>query len=211
MSKIRTLIVEDQALNARLFEMILASSEQFVHAGTVKNATLAPVHCARGDVDLVLMDVYTELGSDGLTAAEIIKQEYPQIKIIVVTGIPEVSYISRARAAGVESFWYKEATDTELIDVMIRTMEGESIYPSETPLIRLGDVDSHDLTKKELEVLRLIVQGDTNVEIAEHLTLSVETVKVHVKSLLSKTGFRTRTELAVRARESGLVIPRSEQ
>ena len=211
MSKIRTLIVEDQTLNARLFEMILASSEQFVHAGTVKNATLAPVHCARGDVDLVLMDVYTELGSDGLTAAEIIKQEYPQIKIIVVTGIPEVSYISRARAAGVESFWYKEATDTELIDVMIRTMEGESIYPSETPLIRLGDVDSHDLTKKELEVLRLIVQGDTNVEIAEQLTLSVETVKVHVKSLLSKTGFRTRTELAVRARESGLVIPRNEQ
>ena len=204
---VRVLIVEDQELTAQLFESFLHNSENYVHAGTVKNAELAPVYCAGGEVDMILMDVYTELGASGLEAATVIKKDYPGIKIIIVTSMPEVNYIKRAREGGVESFWYKEAGEHQLIDVMNRTIAGESVYPDKTPQIQLGLTTSYELTERELDVLRELVRGDTNQEIADKLFLSVATVKDYVKSLMTKTGFRTRTELAVRARELGLVIP----
>ena len=120
--------------------------------------------------------------------------------------MPECSYLERARAIGVESFWYKEDANTDLLDVMARTMRGESIYPSATPELRLGPASSCEFTARELEVLREMTGGDTNSEIAERLHMSVATVKSHILSMLGKTGFRNRTELAVRARESGVVI-----
>ena len=89
---------------------------------------------------------------------------------------------------------------------MDRTMAGESIYPDTTPRLKLGDAASDRFTERELEVLRLVVAGETDAGIAEKLFISIRTVKQHIQTLREKTGFRNRTELAVRARESGLVI-----
>lgn len=200
------LIVEDDKMIAEMLRMYIESVDRYRLVKIVENALLAPVHCAHGEVQLILMDVYTQLGADGIAAAEVIKKESPEIKIIIITGMPEFSYIKRAREAGVESFWYKEADKEELLELMDKTMAGESVYPTETPLTPFGLTSNKELTDREVEVLRGVVRGDTNAEISEKLFLSVETVKMHVKSLLSKTGFRTRTELAVRARETGLVI-----
>ena len=95
---------------------------------------------------------------------------------------------------------------------MDRTMAGERIYPDSTPSLKLGNVPSEKFTDREIEVLRLVVAGETDAVIAEKLFLSVRTVKQHIQSMRDKTGFRNRTELAVRARESGLVIndPKTE-
>ncbi|MBQ6734208.1 MAG: response regulator transcription factor [Lachnospiraceae bacterium] len=200
------LVVEDQDLIAQMFETMIASSGAYHLCGRVRNADLAPVWCLKGGIDLILMDVYTELGASGLEAAAMIKEEFPRIKIIVVTSMPEVSFLRRAREAGVESFWYKEGARASILDVMNRTMAGESVYPDRTPRIRFGEIFSDDLTERELDVLREIVRGSTNAEIAESLCLSAATVKSYVNEIMSKTGFRTRTGLAVKARELGIVI-----
>ena len=89
---------------------------------------------------------------------------------------------------------------------MRRTAAGESVYPQDAPELFLGLASSRELTGRELEVLREMTGGYTNTEIAERLHMSVGTVKAHILSMLEKTGLRNRTELAVRARESGLVI-----
>lgn len=204
------LVVEDEDLNAQMFEAIIEASGRYRLSGKVKNALLAPVYCHRG-IDLVLMDVWTELGESGLEAAAVIKREFPHVKVIIVTSMPEVSYIARARESGVESFWYKNGSQEKLVDVMDRTMAGEQVYPDKAPVQQIGQIKSHDLTARELDVLREVVRGDTNQEIAERLFLSVETVKSHIKEMMSKTGFHTRTELAVRARESGIVVPEKKE
>ncbi len=85
-------------------------------------------------------------------------------------------------------------------------MAGEHIYPDSTPHLKLGDVTSEQLSERELEVLRLVVAGETDGSIAEKLYMSTRTVKQHIQSMRDKTGFRNRTELAVRAREIGLII-----
>ena len=189
-----------------LFELRIQASERFEVALSIDNAALADVYCLRFPVDLILMDVLTRGGESGLDAAERIKRTFPQMKIIIVTSMPECSYLSRAREIGVESFWYKEEQRESLLDVMTRTMAGESVYPDATPELQLGLASSYKFTSRELEVLREMTGGDTNQEIAERLHMSVATVKTHILNMLEKTGFRNRTELAVRAREIGLVI-----
>jgi len=85
-------------------------------------------------------------------------------------------------------------------------MAGEHIYPETTPPLQLGNITSELLTDRELEVLREVVAGETDAAIAEKLHISLRTVKGHIQTMRAKTGFRNRTELAVRARDSGLII-----
>ncbi|MBQ9511606.1 MAG: response regulator transcription factor [Lachnospiraceae bacterium] len=203
----RVLLVEDQDITAKLFETFLTASGRYLVAGILKNADIAPAYCAKEGVELVLMNVYTELGASGIEAAAAIKRDHPAIRIVIITSLPEVSYINRAREAGVDSFWYKEAGDAALLEICDRTMAGESVYPPGTPPTQLGLIKSTELTDRELDILRELARGSTNNEIAQRLHLSVNTVRDYMKIMLSKTGFHTRTEIAIRAREAGLVIP----
>ena len=200
------LIVEDQDIPRELFEIYIKSSDSFCHLLSISNAAAALSVCANNKVDLILMDVMTELDHSGLDAAEKIKKLYPDVKIIVVTSMPEYSWLARAREIGVDSFWYKDGQKEGILDVMERTMAGEHIYPDETPLIRIGCATNHDFTERELDVLKELTTGDTNAEIAGRLFISVATVKSHIQHLMEKTGFKTRTELVSEARGLGIVI-----
>ncbi len=202
----RVLVVEDQEMPRQLFEIFINSSDDFEHVGSVANAGLALSMCRNQKIDLILMDVMTELGHSGLEAAAEIKQVFPEIKIIIVTSMPEYSWLERARKTGIESFWYKDGKKTAILDVMSRTMAGESVYPDTTPLIAIGNSSNHEFTERELDILRELTTGDSNSEIGERLNISASTVKYHVENLLSKTGFHTRTELAAEARSLGIVI-----
>ncbi|MBQ7565507.1 MAG: response regulator transcription factor [Oscillospiraceae bacterium] len=199
------LIVEDQDIPRALFEIYIKSDERFCHLLSISNAAAALSVCRCNRVDLILMDVLTELGHSGLDAAEEIKRQFPAIRIIIVTSMPEYSWLARARRIGVDSFWYKDGHKDSLLDVMARTMAGESIYPDNTPLLRIGETTNHAFTERELDVLKELTTGDTNAEIAERLGISVATVKSHILHMLEKTGFKTRTELVSEARGLGIV------
>ena len=202
----KVLIVEDQNIPRELFKIYIDSSEDFEHLLSISNASSALSICKNNKVDLILMDVMTDLGHSGLDAAEEIKNQYPDIKIIIVTSMPEYSWLSKARRIGVDSFWYKDGQKDSLLDVMKRTMLGEHIYPDKTPLIQIGNATNHDFTERELDILKELVTGDTNSEIAKRLFISVATVKSHIQHLMEKTGFKTRTELVAAARGLGIVI-----
>lgn len=200
------LIVEDQAMPRQLFEMFVGMSENYRLVKSILDADMTEYYCERNRIDLILMDICTAMDSNGLDAAACIKKRFPRIKIIIVTSMPEYSYLDRARKIGVDSFWYKEVNEEPILSLMDRTMAGEHIFPDTTPEIRFGLTSSYDLTERELEVLREMTSGGTNTEIAERLYLSPGTVKTHIQNMLQKTGFKTRTELAVQARQTGLVI-----
>lgn len=200
------LIVEDDPMARHLLEIYIANSDKYNHVQSVESAALAEFCCRTNKVDVILMDVCTAMNASGLDAAEKIKKSFPHIKVIIITSQPECSFIDRANAVGVDSFWYKNSDADEIISVIDRTMSGERVYPDSSPSLKLGDIFSEELTDRELEVLRELVAGESDAAIAEKLFMSLRSVKGHIQSMREKTGFRNRTELAVRARESGLII-----
>jgi two-component system vancomycin resistance associated response regulator VraR len=200
------LIVEDDPMARKLLEIFVSTSDNYRLVPSIDSAAIAELYCMTTPIDLILMDVCTAMDSNGIEVAKKLKKNYPQIKIIIITSQPEYSYIAHARSIGVESFWYKEPTAEALLKIMDRTMTGESVYPDSSPVTRLGAALSNDFTERELEVLRELVSGKTDAAIAETLCISATRVKQHIQRIREKTQFANRTELAVRARESGLVI-----
>lgn len=200
------LIVEDQRMPRELLEIHINSSSNYKLVGSITNADTAIKVCQNQDIDLILMDVLTDLGSNGLDASEEIKEQFPNIKIIIVTSMPEASWLSRAKDIGIESFWYKETDKESILSVMDRTMAGESIYPLDTPEVKIGLTTNHQFTDREIDVLRELLTGDSNSVIAQRLDISAGTVKTHIQHMLEKTGFKTRTELAAHARALGIAI-----
>ena len=200
------MIVEDDPMASKLLEIFVKESDRYSVAHTIDNASMAEMYCLKNPIDLILMDVCTAMNANGLDAAAKIKKSFPRIKVIIMTSQPECSFIDRARSIGVDSFWYKESTAEKVIEVMDRTMNGESVYPDTTPTLQLGNAKSSECSPKELEVLRELISGESDAVIADKLHMSLRTVKAHIQTMRDKTGFRNRTELAVRARECGLVI-----
>lgn len=204
--KYQVMVVENQKMPKDLFVHMISESEKYEVALTLENASIADVALLKYDIDLILMDVITENGANGLVASEKIKKSYPNIKIIIVTSMPEFSYLERAKNIGIEGFWYKEGTEESILSIMDRVMNGEIVYPDKTQKVTVGLATSEEFTYRELEILRLMTGGYSNVEIAQRLKVSPGVIKNHVANMLVKTGFRSRTQLAVRARETGLVI-----
>ncbi len=203
----KVLIVDDQSLPQQMMAHIVSGSDRYEIVACLNTARIADSYCARGPVDLILMDVVMNDGSNGIEAAARIKASYPQVKIIIVTSMPDSSFLKLAREAGVDSFWYKEVQEEPMLELMDRTMAGEHVYPDHPPATRLGFAKNTELTEREKEVLRLLAEGLTDKEIAEQLHLSVTTVRYHVGNLMNKTGYFSRTALAVNAVLSGMVVP----
>ena len=203
----RVLIVDDSVTVRTLFESIIEESGEYSLAGSLENAKAALPFCMRSPVDLILMDVYTKDRENGLEAAREIKKEFPDIKIIISTSLPEESFLEKAHDAGCESFWYKEVGEYKLLDVMNRTMRGEHVYPDATPAVSVGLAKSVEFTPMEMKVLRELCNGKLNKDIAKELCMSENTVKFHINNMLQKAGYSNRYQLAIDAVEQKLIVP----
>lgn len=203
----QALIVEDQRIPREYMERLITEGGKYALAASVSGADVAIALCDRVPVDLILMDVCTAGNKDGIEAAAEIKAAHPDIKIIIVTSMVEVSFLERARAAGVDSFWYKDISPESLIDVIDRTMAGERLFPDKAPKVKLGLAESSELTAKEIEVLRLVCDGLEYSEIAERLAVSVNTVKTHVSHILQRTGYANKIRLAIAVTNKKFIIP----
>lgn len=206
MKKTRVMIVDDQYISRQLFALYIQTSEKYELVRQVESASLADAFVLKEPIDLILMDILMNDGSNGLDAAEKIKKKRPNIKIIAVTSMPESSWINRAKSIGIDSFWYKEVSKETIIEIMDRTMAGESVYPDTIPVVQIGNIRSSEFTDREIEVLRVMIKGISNAEIAKELGITENTVKQHIKHMMEKTGCKSRTELAIEARISGIVV-----
>jgi two-component system vancomycin resistance associated response regulator VraR len=204
---VKVMIVEDQRVERQMLEAYVAASPRYRLVRSIENASFAEMYCTRGEIDLIIMDVCTANDESGLYAAARIKRYWPQIKIIIVTSMPDCTFLDKARAAGAESFWYKDVSQEELIEVMDRTVAGERLYPGHTPELQIGEASSESFTPRELEILQGLVEYGSDREIADHLNISIDTVRFHIKNLLSKTGYPSRTKLAIAVVSRKLILP----
>lgn len=162
--------------------------------------------------DVVLLDVRMG-GSDGLTALARLKQERPEMAVLMLSSYDNPTYVARAVALGASGYVLKGGTRDELLAAIRRAATGQDAWTRNelrrvtaalaTP--RLGSDVEVPLTQRESEVLRQMALGLTNKEIAQSLQISYETVKEHVQHILRKIGVTDRTQAAVWAVRKGLV------
>lgn len=194
---INVMIVEDQKMIRNLLEGCVNRDNNLSLAASVAAASQAPEICDTKQIDLIFMDVQTEHRENGLTAVKIIKQKYPNIKIIVITSLVDIDVLKKAKQYGADSLWYKEFYNEALTDIVKRTMNGEHIFPDAPPVVEIGTAKSTEFTKTELIVLRYLVRGLSYGKIAKEMGIEVTTVKYHVTNMLQKTNFENKLQLAL--------------
>ncbi|MBR1759124.1 MAG: response regulator transcription factor [Lachnospiraceae bacterium] len=205
---INVLIVEDSRVSRESFERQLAALPDYQVITSIENAANAEIACMRNNIDLILMDICTADNESGLIAAARIKSHYPRIKIIIMTSMPEHSFLRKARESGCDSFWYKEHGEISLEEICDRTVRGDFVWPEGTPEVKIGLANSGEFTDRELDVIRALAAGKRYEEIGETLFMSANTVKYHVKNILQKTGFHNTIQLVAEVVEKRLILPK---
>ena len=201
---IRIVLVEDQAMLRESLAIAIDSQDDMEIVATLGKATDAEEAAETLSPDLILMDVCTEEDASGISAAAVIKRSFPDIRIVVMTGIPEITFIEQARAAGAVSFVYKNVSTAELLSIIRSTMEGYSTFPA----AQLGDETLETLDDEEIQILRLVCENKSRREIANELFLSEGTVKRRISTILAKTGYDSIMKLAVHAVSDGYIVPK---
>ena len=204
--KISVVVADDQRFARMYVDMNVKMSPRYEIAASFPTADDVIKYLRSHAADLLILDVVMERGNDGLTVAAEIKKDHPDVKIILCTSMAETGWMEKAKKIGIESFWYKEYSKIPLIEIMDRTMNGESVYSDEVPQAYLGVLPVSDLTERQKQLLRYLIEGMTNKEMAEKTYLSAHTVKSYIDDIMETTGIHSRTELAVRASRLGLSV-----
>jgi len=210
--RIKILLADDHRMFIDGVRSVLNLHPQFEVVAECTTGQQAVEYIRKATVHVAVMDVNMPV-MDGIEATKIMKELEPRLKIVVVTMHHELSVIQRLLRAGADTYLLKNTGADELVMALEKTWKGESytspaIAQSMTEALRLqkkNEQTSTTLTPRESQVLRLIADGLTNAEIADEVSLSVNTIDTHRKNLLAKLGLRNTAQLIRYAVEKGLL------
>jgi DNA-binding NarL/FixJ family response regulator len=217
--KIKILLVDDQVMVRKGFRLLLEAEEDMHIIGEAENGADAISQISRTNPDVVLMDIQMPV-MDGLEATRQIVDSKPEIspRVLILTTFEKDEYIFEALRSGASGFLLKNAPPEDLIDAIRIVASGNALLaPSVTRRIisefaKISFPEKYkskleQLTVREVEVLQLVVKGNTNAEIANALFISEATVKTHISNIFTKLDLRDRVQAVVFGYESGLVQP----
>ena len=211
---VRIIIADDHQLFIEGIQALVKSMKNIEIVAEVANGQLLIETLEHTACDLILMDINMPI-LDGIEATKQIKKTHPNIKILMLTMFSSKDYIEKLLRAGADGYLLKNTDIVELKEAIDTLMEGNSYFSKEvTERIMEGlqkkkheDKSKHliELTEREIDVLKLIVQEFTTAEIAEKLYISTHTVETHRKNLISKLNVRNIAGLVKYAMQNGFV------
>lgn len=207
--RIRVLLADDHDMVRRGLAVFLQAFPDMQLVGEAADGFEAIEQCEQVRPDVVLMDVMMP-GMDGIEATRRIRAQYPAIQVLMLSSSQDEDLIKSAIQAGAIGYVLKDISTNEMAEALRNAYRGQStLSPAATQALvaataRPPEPEYH-LTEREQELLRLLVDGLSNSEIADQLTISLSTVKFHISSILNKLGVGSRTEAAVLALEKHLV------
>lgn len=203
---LKIIVIDDHILLRDMIVDTLNNEKDFNVVGISNDAKDAPELCAKSNPDVLLMDICTANNSNGIAYAKIVKENHPNIKIIIMTGILDVSFINEAKQIGIESFIYKNISKDSLVSTIKNTANGYSIYPNSNRKENTSDSILSELTDKEMQILKLYCRLLDKDAVAEALSISPRTLKSHIHSIYDKTGFNNLAKLAIYCVSNGFIV-----
>ncbi len=215
MNKIRILLVDDHAILRAGLRALLRAEADIEVVDEASDGSEAVAKTERLLPDVALMDISMPV-MDGLEATRRIHQSCPEVKVLVLTIHDKEEYLFQVLEAGASGYVVKKSAPNELISAIRAVHRGEAfLSPTATKMVigrylHVGNWEeskqSYDeLTSREKDVLKLIADGYTNQEIADHLIISVKTAETHRAHILRKLRLHTRADLVKYARSHGLL------
>jgi len=209
----RILIVEDDPLMLLGLEQALGEQAGITIAGQAEDGYAAVQQALQLQPDLIVMDIGLP-GIDGIAATKEIKAQLPQVHIVILTSHTLQTEVVAALASGADAYCVKGASLERLLAAIEAAKDGATYLDPQIARLVVENLRSPvppasqnlaHLSEREMDVLKLIVQGKSNHEIAEDLYLSTNTIKTHVRGIMNKLAVDDRVQAAVIALRSGLV------
>jgi NarL family two-component system response regulator LiaR len=212
---IRIMVVDDHAMVRKGLATFLktfdesSAGQALQLVGEAENGVQAIKLCSELLPDVVLMDMKMS-DMDGATATRMIREKFPHIQILVLTSFAESSLIQKALEAGAIGYLLKNISANELARAIRSAYDGRStlspqVAQSLVETANLPPPPGLDLTERERDVLKLMIEGLNNTQIAGKLTVSPSTIKSHVSNILAKLGVASRTEAVTLALRNHIV------
>jgi DNA-binding NarL/FixJ family response regulator len=208
------LIVDDHPIIRDALKTYFKDFDHLTVKGEAENGKMALELLAQHQYDLVITDISMPEMS-GTELMEKIKADYPSQKVLVVSMINETSSIKKMISLGANGYVLKHSPKDEIIMAIGRILEGDNYFDEDVYQLIMSDIAGKrakqrltveaPLTKRENEILKLIMDEKTNQEVADQLFISTRTVEAHKRNLLEKTGCKTVAGLAIYAMEKGLI------
>jgi DNA-binding NarL/FixJ family response regulator len=203
-SRIRVFSVDDHPLLREGIARIINNQPDMLLVSQASNGTEAIQLYREHEPDVTLMDLRLP-DLSGIDAMIAIRGEFPEARIIMLTTFEGDVEIQRALEAGARGYLLKSMPPGELADVIRDVHAGKKRVPPEVAAQLAEHMSDESLTPREIDVLRKVVGGNRNRDIAEHLFISEETVKVHMKHLMEKLGAKDRTQAIAIAVRRGII------
>ncbi len=208
-AKIKVLLVDDHQVVRQGLRTFLALHDDIEVTGEAADGETAVELAAKLKPDVILMDLVMPR-LDGIAATSRIKGAQAGVQVIALTSFAEDDMVIPAIQAGASSYLLKDVSPDALVQAIRAVHRGETPLHPDIARKLMEQVRSgpsallHQLTARELDVIRLVGQGKSNSEIAQDLIISQKTAKTHVSNILGKLGLQDRTQLAIYAIRNGL-------
>jgi len=196
---IRVMTVDDHQIFRMGIKFSLVAFDDIELAGDAHSGEGALELCGQLQPDVILMDMRMG-GQDGIAATKAIKEKYPWVQVLMLTTFHDKTMVQQAIKAGAVGYVLKGISAEELVDAIRSAAKGQTTLSAEATQALVQTVSpppnkpDYGLTRREQEVLALLVEGRSNVEIAERLVISRHTVRYYVSEILGKLEVSNRTE-----------------
>jgi len=211
---IKILIADDHLIIRQGLRLILETESDFKLVGEASDGAEAVSLCKKLKPDVVLMDLRMP-NMDGLTAIEKLREEQPEIAVIILTTFNEDELMLRGLQAGARGYLLKDTGRSTLFDTIRAASRGETLLKPEimarvlaqknAPAAKSKTDSTFNLTEREYEVLGSVARGERSKEVASHLGISERTVKAHLASIYNKLGVDSRAAAITVAAQNGLL------
>ncbi len=201
---IKVLMIDDHRSILDAFSNVINAQEDMQLVGCLTTTIDALASCKNLSPDVVLTDICVDSHNSGIELTKSIKEYCPDVRVVVMSGFDEISYIPGAKQVGADAFLSKSRPIPEFIEMIRAVMKGEGSFPE--PITIPTARGQSPFSEREIEVLRLLCQSYSRDEIAAELNIASGTVKRHLENMLIKSGCKKTMELVVLVVSKGWIV-----